>query len=127
MANRKTTVVHFFATHCKPCLKEIPAIKRLRSTFRKSDLAILIISVADSKKAVIKYKQEKGITATFLLDKYGVNARRWGIFVKKGNSTSFSLPYTFLVGKDGVVRATFSGAHENLDHLLANKIRKMGK
>jgi len=124
MKRRRNTVVHFFATYCKPCLDEIPAIKRLRISFAKKDLAILMISVADSEKAVINYKKKWGIKATFLLDKFAYNAKRWGITNTKKKSMSYDLPCTLLLNKNGIVRAIFPKAHKNLDVLIKSKLKK---
>jgi len=123
LAMRKNVVVHFFATHCKPCVIELPALRKLTETFPERELVILMVSVSEMEAAVTNYKDQNAVKAIFLLDKYGTNATRWGLTEKKDNSTTFNLPYNFLIDKDGILRAVFAGAHPNLDQLITAKLK----
>ena len=47
------TLVHFWATWCPPCIKEIPALQRLSSDFsRHHDFKVLMVAVSDSNDKV---------------------------------------------------------------------------
>ena len=123
LAMRKNVVVHFFATHCKPCETELPALKRLTETFPEQELVILMVSVSEMEAVVMNYRDQKALNAIFLLDKFGANATRWGLAGKKGDSTIFNLPYNFVIDKDGILKAVFPGAHPNLDKLVTAKLK----
>lgn len=125
LEKKTMVVVHFFSTTCKPCLREIPALKKLRETYSPEQLTILMVSVADKPDKVAAYKEKwKLDQMSFLLDKYGYNAQRWKVSNKKDNSINFSLPYTFLVDKAGYIVGVYPAAHANLDELISKKINQ---
>src|SRR5690606_21392400 len=58
--------IDIWATWCGPCLKEIPAIKKLKSDYKGKNLEIISISIDEEKdfekwKKMIAEKQLKGI------------------------------------------------------------------
>ena len=127
LEQRKITMVHFFSTSCKPCLKEIPAIKKLIETLPEEKFAVLMISVGDPAGSVIKYREEHGVKAAFILDKYGTNAKRWGVAKTNGRKTTFDLPYTFIVDGGGILREVLPGAHVDLDKIVLKKFKQLNK
>ena len=47
----KYVLLHFWATWCTPCMKEIPAIKEISDQFKTKDLQIISIALPSSKYA----------------------------------------------------------------------------
>ncbi len=124
LGEKTKVVVHFFSTTCKPCIKEIPALKKLRKAYSPKALTILMVSVADKRSKVVDYKEKWKLEGMdFLLDKYGYNAQKWKISNKKENSINFSLPYTFLVNETGYIKGVYPGTHTDLDKLISEKIK----
>lgn len=116
LEKRKITLIHFFATTCKPCLQEIPALKKLRETLSEDDFVIVMVAVGDKDADVIKYRNDHEITGIFLVDKFGAYAKKYGAAgTDEKKSTNYNLPYSVIVDKMGFVRAVLPGAHKDLD------------
>jgi len=47
----KYVLLHFWATWCTPCMKEIPAIRKINDQYRSKDLQIISIALPSSKYA----------------------------------------------------------------------------
>ena len=96
-------VVTFWATFCGPCRLELPALEAMRARHGE-DLAILAVSIddGDADDAVNDVVQRLGLHFPVLRD-------------PDGRATPFAYmkhamtPTTFLVGRDGRVRARFGG------------------
>lgn len=48
--SQKTYVVNFWATWCKPCVKEIPAFEKLQRTYENQDVEVVLVSLDFPKK-----------------------------------------------------------------------------
>ena len=48
---KKLVLLHFWATWCTPCMKEIPAIKEISDQYKSKDLQIISIALPSSKYA----------------------------------------------------------------------------
>lgn len=94
----KTHLVVFWATWCGPCKMEVDELKALRKQFPK-DVEVVGLSVDESVGEVPRTMQEIGIDypvavgATPLFDSLGFDG----------------IPKSYLVDKEGVVRAEFDG------------------
>lgn len=55
----RVTLVNFWATWCGPCLKEMPSLKRLRSTVPEQKLHVVGISLDFDPSAVDKFLARK--------------------------------------------------------------------
>ncbi len=114
----KVIVVNFWATWCVPCVKEMPSFENLYRHFRSKGLTVLAISLdkGDSSKVqefVDKYK----LSFPVLLDTEGVAEKLY---------PSFTIPFTYVIDKQGRVVARVDGAKnwessetfEAVEHLL---------
>jgi thiol-disulfide isomerase/thioredoxin len=48
---KKTVLLHFWATWCTPCMRELPAVKEIRNQYKEEDLQIISIALPSSKYA----------------------------------------------------------------------------
>ncbi len=85
-------IVSFFATWCKPCLKEIKELKSVLGNFEKNNIQLFLIDLKEAKSVVEKFVRKHGLPGTILLDKYGVAAERYGVTI---------LPRLFVINKNG--------------------------
>ncbi|MEE8339909.1 MAG: TlpA disulfide reductase family protein [Xanthomonadales bacterium] len=100
----KILLLNFWATWCKPCIEEMPMLTRLQHSYAGRGVQVVGIALDDPDKArefaselAINYPILVGSTDTVLA------GRRYG-------NRSGMLPYSVLVGADGIIRWTWLGA-----------------
>lgn len=117
---RKPVVVHFFGVHCKPCEKEIPAFQRIFADEISKKVAWVFVDVCEPLQDVVAYKSKLNLSVLILHDNHATAAKDWKITDNRGGAI---MPYTYLLDKDGFVRLSLKGAHENLDTFLINELK----
>ncbi|MDH4096952.1 MAG: TlpA family protein disulfide reductase [Nitrospira sp.] len=100
----KVVLLNFWATWCGPCRVEMPAMEQLYRTFPRREFEILAISTDAQGVAVTRpFQQEMGFTFPILHDaEYRVGL----IYGAR------SLPLTFMVDRQGVIRKKIFGARD---------------
>ncbi|MBI1960375.1 MAG: TlpA family protein disulfide reductase [Candidatus Rokubacteria bacterium] len=99
----KPFIVHFWTTWCQPCKYELPLLDRFYREHKGRGLVVLGITVDASADVVKKYLAERDYTFPVLLDpEYAVADQ----FRLRG------LPGTFVVGRDGYIKARGHGPRE---------------
>ncbi len=88
-------LVNFWATWCKPCVKEMPSLNKLNSIFKdKKNFKIIAINIGQSKKDVDMFiKNTSKIDFTILLDP-DLDLSSWNVK---------AIPTTFLVNSKGKI------------------------
>jgi thiol-disulfide isomerase/thioredoxin len=75
--DQKTYVVNFWATWCKPCIKEMPYFEELAQNYKDKDVEVLFVSLDFPRlleKQVIPFVKENNIQSkVVLLDDTGAN------------------------------------------------------
>ncbi len=107
----KVLVVNFWATWCEPCREEIPMFVRLQREHGDKGLQFIGIAIDDPAK-VAPFAKQFGINYPVLLG--GIEAADWSRTL--GNQAG-GLPFTLIVGRDGVVRGSHLGAMKEGDVL----------
>lgn len=98
-------LLSFWATWCGPCRAELPVLDRIAAEYGSDQLQVLTI-VDEPKVAVVSYlsgleDQGRGLGLTVLGDQGGRTHVAYG---------ARSLPYAVLIGPDGRVERTITGA-----------------
>lgn len=99
----RIVLINFWATWCKPCLDEMPAMERLYQALPRDDFELLAISVDEGSEEVSEFRDRLAITFPILLDPGQEIARR---FQTRG------FPESFLIDRDGALRGTYIGPKE---------------
>ena len=89
----KVTLVHFFATWCEPCVREIASLQRLAIATRDRPLAIVAVDVAEVDLRVRAFFEKLPVDFTVLLDRDRAVSKAWDI---AGLPTSFVLDATLI-------------------------------
>ncbi|CAC9596620.1 hypothetical protein [uncultured Gammaproteobacteria bacterium] len=112
----KVVLLNFWASWCKPCVKEIPSLVRLSNQFDQKDFQIITINVGESKQQIKEFMQKVTFDLPVLLDHAGVAVRDWGVY---------AYPSNFLLDKNGVIRYGYRGALEWDGPNIINTIRQL--
>ena len=113
--NRHVVVLSFFATWCKPCMKELPHLENLSQKYKDEKIKFFLIDnteatrtvkgLEDSPKAG-PFLANKGITIPILFDSRGVAKERYG---------AKTLPRLFVVDKYRTIQLAKTGFDEHED------------
>ena len=100
----KVVLLNFWATCCGPCRVEMPTMEQLYRTFSRKDFEILAVSIDVQGVAITRpFQQEYHLTFPILHDADYRVGLTYG---------ARSIPMTFLVDRQGVVRHRIFGARD---------------
>lgn len=117
----KPIIVSFFATWCKPCLRELQAIHELYEEWQVETGVKLIAVSIDEGHNVQKVKplvDEHGWTFDVLLDTNRDLMRALGAKM---------VPYSVIIDGNGKIVDRHSGYTDGYEHTLIEKIRKIAQ
>jgi len=87
--------VHFWASWCGPCRREMPTIQAIYPKFKPSALEIVLVNTAESEDVVFTFMGDVAPELNPLLDLDGAVTERW---------QPRGLPATFFVDPNGKLR-----------------------
>jgi thiol-disulfide isomerase/thioredoxin len=91
----KWTMVHFWASWCGPCRKEMPTIQSMMGKIPKDRLALLLVNTSEGDDQVFTFMATVAPDLTALMDRDGTVTERW---------QPRGLPSTFLIDPQGNLR-----------------------
>ncbi len=96
----KVVLVNFWATWCKPCTTEMPAMQTTYDNLRDKGFVVLAINELEDEAKVREHIQQYGHTFPVLLDRDNKVANQFGVF---------GLPVSVFIDEKGVVREDIKG------------------
>jgi len=99
----KVVLVNFWATWCKPCEEEMPAMERLYQELGPAGLELVAISVGEQAEPVRAFRDRLGLTFPILIDADKSAATEW---------QTFAFPETLLVDRDGMILERYVGPRD---------------
>ena len=120
-ANSKITVISFWATWCKPCIKELKNVNELLDDWiEEYDMELVAVSVDDSRNAMKVKPMVNAFNWDFdiLLDPNGDLQRAMNVA---------NPPVTFLVNQEGKIVYTHTGYVEGDEYELEDHIKELVK
>jgi thiol-disulfide isomerase/thioredoxin len=75
----KVVLVHFFATWCEPCVREISSLRQLATATRDKPLAIIAVDVAEVDLRVRAFFETLPVPFTVLLDRDRAVSKAWDV------------------------------------------------
>ena len=112
----RVVLVNFWATWCRPCEEEMPAMQRLYEALAGTGFEILAISVDEDPALVESFRDRLGLTFPILLDPEQRVAHRW---------QTYRFPETLLVGRDGEIVERYVGPKEWDAVAYVDRIRRL--
>jgi thiol-disulfide isomerase/thioredoxin len=95
--------LHFWASWCGPCKKEMPIIQALANQFDKNELQVVMVNTAEDEDTVFEFLAGINVSLNCLLDKDGQVTEIW---------KPRGLPTSFLIDPEGNVRYQAIGGRE---------------
>ena len=99
----KVILLNFWASWCKPCIKEIPSLVRLGDKLKQQDFEIITVNVGESAREISDFKKRVKFDLPILLDDEGKAVQDWGVY---------AYPSNFILDKNAIIRYTYRGALE---------------
>jgi thiol-disulfide isomerase/thioredoxin len=87
----RVVLVHFFATWCEPCRREISSLEQLSKRLPQDQFTIIGIDVAEVDIRVKRFFASLPVTFPIVLDRDGAVAKAWG---------ADALPTTFMLDRN---------------------------
>lgn len=115
LSDYKDTVIllNFWASWCKPCIKEIPSLVRLGEQLKHQNFKIITVNVGESAREINEFKKKVKFDLPILLDSSGKAVQDWGVY---------AYPSNFLLDKNGIIRYAYRGALEWDSPVIINTI-----
>ena len=117
----KPFVISFFATWCKPCLRELKAIAEVYPDWQdETGMKLIAISIDEAQNAskVRPLVDSEGWEYEVLLDPNSDFARSMGVQ---------SIPHVFVVDSKGKIVYNHSGYSDGSESAIIKKIREVSK
>ncbi len=112
----KVVFLNFWATWCKPCEAEMPAMERLYRSQQGNAFEMLAVSVDQGPEPVREFRDRLELSFPILMDTEQRVAERY---------QSFQFPETYLIAPDGRVVERFIGPREWDDPVYADRIEAL--
>jgi thiol-disulfide isomerase/thioredoxin len=110
--------VHFWASWCGPCRREVPAIQKMWDIMQHENMALAFINTAEDEDTIFSFLSVHGPKLRALMDKDGLITEQW---------KPRGLPATYLVDPDGIVRYQALGGREWHTPNYLNFLRNLTK
>jgi peroxiredoxin len=112
----RVVLVNFWATWCKPCEEEMPAMQRLYEALAGAGFELLAISVDEDPAPVERFRDRLGLGFPILLDPDQRVAHAW---------QTFRFPETLLIDAEGSVVERYVGPKEWDAAAYVDRIRRL--
>lgn len=111
----RAVIVDFWDTWCPPCRRALPHLQELQDEYGDRLTVVGVAFGRDGEQAVAKFLAERNITfASVLMDQKYETARAYGGLQ--------SIPTTFLLDAEGVIREVWVGGYAKADYEAALKL-----
>jgi peroxiredoxin len=96
----KVVLINFWATWCKPCTTEMPAMQSTYDKLRDKGFLVLAINELEDDAKVREHIKQYGHTFPVLMDRDNSVANQFGVY---------GLPVSVFIDEQGVVREYIKG------------------
>ena len=113
----KVVLVNFWATWCKPCTTEMPAMQTTYDKLREKGFVVLAINELEDEAKVREHIKQYGHTFPVLMDRDNKVANQFGVF---------GLPVSVFIDEKGVVQEYIKGGLLT-EQLILDVVAKLQK
>ena len=97
----KPVALHFWATWCGPCVRELPLIAGVTES-KAGELTVIAVNCAEMDRTVSSFLSKRNIRLNLVMDSDGKISRLYNIN---------AIPQTFMIDADGVIRSVQVGSY----------------
>jgi peroxiredoxin len=112
----KVVLLDFWASWCGPCRQSFPLYEKLRSEMPTRDFTLLAINLDEMIDGPTAFLEEHPVHYTSLADPNGEVAKAYGLI---------GMPSSFVIDRDGIVRARHTGFKPQDVEALRKEIREL--
>jgi thiol-disulfide isomerase/thioredoxin len=109
-------VVHFWATWCRPCQKELPALDALNSELAAQGGRVLAIAIDSDVANVRRFAREHGLTLPIIADGPAGLARQIDLN---------AVPFTVVLDREGDIALATAGSGDDAMKLLSRTAHQL--
>ncbi len=106
---KKAVVLDFWATWCGPCKQSLPVVGQVANAYRGRGVEFFAVNMAEDSAQIQSFVQKQGLSIPVGLDPSGQLAGAFGVT---------GIPHLVVIGKDGTVKGTHTGADPALQQNL---------
>lgn len=99
----KWVFLHFWASWCGPCRKEMPSIQKLADAMKDQPFAIVMVNTAEDEDTIFTFLSAIDVELNSLMDSDGLVTEQW---------KPRGLPTTFLINPQGEVKYQAIGGRD---------------
>lgn len=115
-SNGKVRLIHFWATWCPPCVREMPHLDKLVKKMKGRPFELIAISEDESLDDVKKFREQVSFSFPILYDEGEKLSYTYGVF---------GLPESFLVNKQGIVVRKITGPQDWMSASWLSEIEEL--
>lgn len=112
----KVLIVDFWATWCEPCKKSFPKLQDLFVKYKASGMDMIAVSEDDENSGIADFGNTFGSKFPLMWDDGKAVAGKW---------QPKSMPSTFIVDKNGIVRFVHLGYHDGEEAEIEKEVKSL--
>lgn len=115
----KVVLVNFWATWCRPCIKELPSIEELKDRLQSEPFDVVAINVGEDKAQIEDFLSKRlggPLAIQVLLDDNMVATKAWKVR---------AVPTTYVVDKSGRIAFVATGETDFAHDQIVEEIRSL--
>lgn len=110
---KKAVVLDFWATWCGPCQQSMPIVNQVAQAYRDRGVEFFAVNMAENETEIQSFVRQKNLSLPVALDPAGALAKAFGVT---------GIPHLVVIGKDGTIKGTHTGADSNLQQKLTRDL-----
>jgi len=118
IGKQRWSFVHFWASWCGPCRREMPTIQAVTQDMAKDNIDFVIVNTAESEDTVFSFLGAVSPDINTLLDRDGLVTEQW---------QPRGLPSTYLVDPNGKIQYVVIGGQDWEKPLYQNFLRQLSQ